>query len=394
MTTKAKHELYTILDKLGANLDITDTQYKLAEQRYASIGKWLSEGEYCLVDKKLCLMNGEIYPQGSLKLQTAVKPLGQDEFDVDLVFFTPNVSTNDIEPMELNRLIGNRLRENDDYKRMMNASPDQGRLKRGWRITYANEFHLDITPSINNHVEVHSNSELVPDRKVQDWKPSNPKDYVSWFNEIVEKVPSFKTSIGLGSILAREDHKVVELPENNFDKPLLKRYIQILKRHRDVMFQDKDDKPISIIITTLATKAYSYCIENNQYDNEFDLLSDVVKYMPCFIQFNEGQHEILNPKALSENFAERWNEVANKKLAFDNWQNNAQIFFESFNDIVGQNMIFESLKNGFGKVPVSRVYEDVTNSVSSNRANGLLGLGSLTGLTDSYSMKKNTFFGN
>ncbi|MFK5938804.1 MAG: nucleotidyltransferase [Sulfurimonas sp.] len=388
MTTKAKHELYAILDKLGANLDITDTQYKLAEKRYASIGKWLSEGEYCLVDKKLCLMNGQIYPQGSLKLQTAVKPLGQDEFDVDLVFFTPNVSTSDIEPTELNRLIGNRLREHTTYKDMLEP------LKRGWRITYANEFHLDITPSINNHAEAHSNSELVPDRKVQDWKPSNPKDYASWFNEIVEKVPSFKSSFGLGNILATEARTVVELPENNFDKPLLKRYIQILKRHRDVMFQDKENKPISIIITTLAAKAYLYCIEHNQYDNEFDLLSDVVKYMPCFIHLNEEQHEILNPKALSENFAERWNEVANKKLAFDNWQNNAQIFFESFNDIVGQNMIFESLENGFGKVPVSRVYEDVTNSVSSNRANGLLGLGSLTGLTDSYSMKKNTFFGN
>lgn len=384
MTTKAKHELYTILDKLGANLDITDTQYKLAEERYASIGKWLSEGEYCLIHKKLCLQNGEIYPQGSLKLQTAVKPLGQEEFDVDLVFFTPNISTNDIEPTELNRLIGDRLREHKTYKDMIEP------LKRGWRITYANEFHLDITPSINNHIEIYNNSELVPDRNVQDWKPSNPKDYASWFNEIVEKVPSFKSSFGLGNIFATEARTVVELPENNFDKPLLKRYIQILKRHRDVMFQDKENKPISIIITTLATKSYLYCIQNNQYDNEFDLLSDVVKYMPDFILLNNWQYQILNPKAQSENFAERWNEVPKKKLAFDNWQNSAQVFFESFNDIVGQNMIFESLENGFGKVPVSRVYEDVTNSVSNNRANGLLGLGTL----DSYSMKKNTFFGN
>jgi hypothetical protein len=388
MTTKEKHELYSILDKLGANLDITDTQYKLAKERYSSIGKWLSEGEYCLVDKKLCLQNGEIYPQGSLKIQTAVKPLGEDEFDVDLVFFTPNISTDDIKPTELNRLIGNRLREHKTYKTMLKP------LKRGWRITYAKEFHLDITPSINNHIEVHSNSELVPDIEVQDWKPSNPKDYADWFNEIVEKVPLFRSSFELDSILATEAHTVVELPNNNFDKPLLKRYIQILKRHRDVMFQDKENKPISIIITTLATKAYKYCIEYNQYDNEFDLLTDVVKYMPCFIHFNEGQHEILNPKALSENFAERWNEVANKKLAFDSWQNSAQTFFESFNDILGQNMIFESLENGFGKEPSSRVYEDITNNVSDNRANGILGLGSLTGLTDSYSMKKNTFFGN
>ena len=116
--------------------------------------------------------------------------------------------------------------------------------------------------------------------------------------------------------------------------------------------------------------------------------------MPNFILFENAKYRILNPKALNENFAERWNESPKKKLAFDNWQNNAQIFFESFNEIVGQNMIFESLENAFGKVPISRVYEDVTNRVSNNRANGLLGLGSLTEFTDSHSMKKNTFFGN
>lgn len=388
MTTKAKHELYTILDKLGANLDITDTQYKLAEERYISIGKWLSEGEYCLTHKKLCLQNGEIYPQGSLKLQTAVKPFGQDEFDVDLVFFTPNVSTDDIEPTELNRLIGNRLREHKTYKTMMEP------LKRGWRITYANEFHLDITPSINNDIELYSNSELVPDRKIQDWKPSNPKDYADWFNEIVEKVPLFKSSFGLDRVLATEAHTVVELPSNDFDKPLLKRYIQILKRHRDVMFQDKNNKPISIIITTLATKSYKFCIENSQYDNEFDLLTDVVKYMPYFYTETNGQFHILNPKATNENFAERWNEVPSKKLAFDSWQNNAQLFFESFNNTVGQNMIFESLENGFGKSSVSKIYEEMTNNVSTNRTNGILGLGLSTGLIDSFAMKQNTFFGN
>lgn len=37
---------------------------------------------------------------------------------------------------------------------------------------------------------------------------------------------------------------------------ILQRIVQILKRHRDIMFNGDEDKPISIIITTLASRAY------------------------------------------------------------------------------------------------------------------------------------------
>lgn len=388
MTTKAKHELYTILDKIGKNLDITDTQYKLAVDRYTAIGKWLADGEYCLVNKKLCLKNGEIYPQGSIKLKTTVKPLGQEEFDVDLVFFTPNVSTSDIEPTELNRLIGNRLREHKTYKNML------GPLKRGWRITYADEFHLDITPSINNTIELHNSSELVPDRKIQDWKPSNPKDYATWFDGISTLTPIFNRINALDAAFESKAHSVVDLPNNDNNKPLLNRYIQILKRHRDVMFQEKDNKPISIIITTLGTKAYDYCIKTNKYDNELDLLSDVIKYMPAFIDFSSGIYKVLNPKTMSENFAERWNEVPAKKKAFDTWHNQATTFFDSLYHMSGQHTIFESLEQGFGKKPVTVVSNDMASQVLGDRNNGLLNLSLLSTKDDIYAMKKNTFFGN
>src|SRR6185503_2735935 len=40
-------------------------------------------------------------------------------------------------------------------------------------------------------------------------------------------------------------------------EPLLQMAVQILKRHRDVTFEGRDDGPISIINTTLAGHAYS-----------------------------------------------------------------------------------------------------------------------------------------
>lgn len=394
MTKEAKHELFKVLDRLGSKLDITKTQYETAKKRYEAVGKWLASGEYCLTEgNKVCLRDGVIYLQGSIQLATTVKPIGQDEFDVDLVFFSPNISKYDIEPSELNRLIGDRLRENDDYRNMMDASPNNGRLKRGWRITYADEFHLDITPSINNHTE-YNNSEYVPDRKIQDWKPSNPRDYAVWFNDSASKLPSwsfiFKDSINI----AMESHKVTDFPEDEEMKPLLKRYVQILKRHRDEMFKEREQKPISIIITTLATHAYNECVKSKVYNNELDLLVDVIREMPNYIINDSGKYFILNPKTRYENFAERWNEVIAKKSAFDAWHENVLAFFESLYTISGTHNMFDALGRSFGKAQVSSVYEDMNSFVSQHREAGILGLGlSSSGILGN-PMKKNTFFGN
>jgi len=393
VTREAKHELFKVLDKIGSKLDITKAQYETAKKRYEAVGKWLAEGEYCLTGgSKVCLRDGEIYPQGSIRLATTVKPIGQGEFDVDLVFFSPNVSTYDIDPSELNRLIGERLRANADYKRMMEDSPNNGRLKRGWRITYADEFHLDITPSINNHTEK-NNSELVPDRKLQDWKSSNPKDYAVWFDERSKQVPSLNyLGLDMDSV-TMESHQVTDFPKDEEMKPLLKRYVQILKRHRDEMFKNKDHKPISIIITTLATHAYNKCVSSNTYTNELDLLTDIIKIMPDFIEENEGHYKILNPTTEFENFAERWNEVPIKKRTFDAWHSNALEFFETLYTLSGQHTIFKTLEEGFGKEPVSIVYNDINVNVEKNRAKGILGLSIGSTVAASSPMKKNTFYG-
>ncbi len=393
MTREAKQELFNVLDKIIRKLDITKSQYKKAKERYEAVGKWLADGEYCLTGgSQICLRDGEIYPQGSIRLATAVKPIVQEEFDVDLVFFSPNVSPGDIDPSELNRLIGDRLRANDDYRRMMESSPNKGRLKRGWRITYSDEFHLDITPSINNNIEK-NNSELVPDRKLQSWKPSNPKDYADWFDKCSEQMPQLGYITRDSIIVATESHKVTDFPENDEIKPLLKRYVQILKRHRDIMFKDRDHKPISIIITTLATHAYNKCVSSKKYDNELDLLTDIIKVMPDFIEVHEGYYLVLNPTTKYENFAERWNEVPAKKRAFDFWHESALKFFEELYTLSGQHRIFKALENGFGKEPVSIVYDDINENVEKNRRKGILGLGLGSTATGSSSMKKNTFYG-
>lgn len=73
-------------------------------------------------------------------------------------------------PAEVKRLLGMRLRANGRYAPILEEMP------RCWRLNYANEFHMDITPSIPNLLCA-SGDELVPDKTLRCWKASNPKGY-------------------------------------------------------------------------------------------------------------------------------------------------------------------------------------------------------------------------
>ncbi len=66
-------------------------------------------------------------------------------------------------------------------------------------------------------------------------------------------------------------------------KTTLQRTVQALKRHRDLHFADAPkDKPASIVITTLAARAY------RGQGSLFEVLVDVVERMPAFIEDREG----------------------------------------------------------------------------------------------------------
>jgi hypothetical protein len=58
--------------------------------------------------------------------------------------------------------------------------------------------------------------------------------------------------------------QVQPMPEYGFAKGVLRRAVQIYKRHRDIFFQGKENAPISIIITTLAAHAYEKAVKDWQ----------------------------------------------------------------------------------------------------------------------------------
>ncbi len=180
--------------------------------------------------------------------------------------------------------------------------------------------------------------------------------------------------------------------------------VQILKRHRDYRFLDADPAlaPISIVITTLASRSYEYCVSNSVFEDEFDLLCAVIRHMPRFIekQVIDGRQQwfIWNETTTGENFAEKWNDDPRRAQSFFEWHARALSDIERLVAIDGLDNLTKSLSESFGPGPANRAMASLTNDISTARAAGLLSVAPTVGLrinqpVGNTTVKRNTFFG-
>jgi hypothetical protein len=391
LATRKKQIVAGLLDNLCQQIEITDRQYQTAKTRYEAIGSWLSEST------SRYLHQVQIYPQGSIALGTTTKPLASNEFDVDLVCHLPIVlHTSDAHAVKA--LIGDRLKEHATYKGMLEEK------QRCWRINYANEFHLDITPSVNNP-NCYQGGELVPDKTMVHWKTTNPKGYTAKFEQYAAIKPHFHVP---ETIFGKAVCDSVEpMPEQTMSKPLLKRIVQLLKRHRDHMFVGTaraDLAPISIIITTLAGWAYAKCATQQLHADAFDFITAVIREMPAFIRvenWSGKQHFIIaNETTIGENFADKWNSDPRLVTAFTDWHSNVITSVQSLLMIEGVDRFADSLSRNFGAKTedVRQTLAGISAQISHARSAGRLAIAPTLGLITSPALgsvmvPKNTFFG-
>jgi len=334
------------LVSLARELDISPSDYKKAKERYEAVGKYLDEGEY------EGATNGvSVYPQGSFQLGTVTRPIKDSKeagYDIDLVCEL-SIPITSIKPERLKHTIGNRLKENQTYNRMLG---EEG--KRCWKLEYAEEngvdFHMDVLPSVRKNQEkidqlrestdytnLVDTAIAITNKKEGEtyiWSSSNPKGYSEWFKlrnrssyllvEYRERLHIFESNKGIFA-------EVADVPDQLIRTPL-QQSIQILKRHRDVYFAGhkiEKYKPISIIITTLAAHVYNN--EDNVYDALKNIIANLRKYLPSVDQESQQLSEKLiqrvgdnwyigNPVDAQENFADRWHEDNNARAkAFFQW---------------------------------------------------------------------------
>jgi hypothetical protein len=275
-------------------LQLTPTRYQQAVERYEAVCRWL-EATGSAVASYL----PTIYPQGSMRIGTTVRPFGRDEHDLDFVCeFQVSASTFQ-SPLQLLKLIESRLRENKAYALILEPK------NRCVRLNYANEFHLDILPACPDQASGGS-CLVVPDRESRLWKPSNPKGYGDWFEKRCELALA---------VLAERDRllaKAEPIPpqEATEEKSTLKRAVQLLKRWRDIHYEHTCDlAPISMVLTTLAANAYAGQL------SVAEALTGIIGRIVSLIRSSNPRVFVLNPANPQEDLSERWNDPA-KYAAF------------------------------------------------------------------------------
>lgn len=275
-----------ILDEIGRTLQISPTQYERARSAYESVGEWLEDASSSLAPYR-----PQIYPQGSMALRTTVRPLHNEEFDLDLVCELYGWTGT---AMQIYKAVGDRLGANETYRKMLEGK------KRCWRLNYAGDFHLDALPGREDRKGPTFSIE-VPDRSVSGWKPSNPKGYALWFEERA------------GSYYALLEARKAPLPAfapGDAGDPL-RRAVQLLKRHRDVRFDgDPDNAPRSIVLTTLAANHY------RGQESVGESLLAILSGIQSEIAHAEGVLVVPNPVNEAENFADAWQDNEPAYLQF------------------------------------------------------------------------------
>lgn len=338
ITVDLRKDLNTALRLITEKLDLDETRYQNAREKYEAVGNWLEADDSLLGEVAIV-----IYPQGSFSLGTVVKPLSAKEYDIDLVLELESFRGN---PDELKLLVGDRLKENEIYKSRLEE------MNRCWRINYVGEFHLDILPArLSQSNQISDTAIEVPDKDLRNWVPSDPRGYTSWFKSCMTE--QFKIHRQLRAQV--EKKSINDVPEYEV-KTTLQQAIQLLKRNRDIVFEhDGNDKPISILITTLAGRVYS-----NQADL-FVTLSDSVKNMPEHIEIRSGVAWVPNPANPEENFAEKWEEHPQRKQKFFDWLKNLEKDLESLRECSDIEEAENILNEMFGESLMVSVMQNVAD---------------------------------
>lgn len=309
------------LEALAVQVELSDSAYDRAVDRYNDLGQHLGRKESLLHN-----LQPHVFPQGSFALGTAIKALNRgDNHDLDLSCnLESGVSRQTHTQRQLKTMLKHELEE---YRKSRGIQDDLEEMHRCWRLKYQDKsgFHVDTVPGIPVDdtrraelsklmeqritmdsalaADVARDSMWITDNRSQtygvisqNWEASNPGGYLKWFQSRMA---------GLNERMAM-DAKVTEVPVYR-RKTTLQRSIQILKAHRDLMFAKlPDSKPISIIITTLAARAYQPTASMSQ---AMDAIINALD------QFRASDADVvLNPANPAENFADKWN---NPKYAKD-----------------------------------------------------------------------------
>lgn len=332
-----------ILEEATSEIDISQSSYAAAARRYKDLGQWFARPEAACAR-----YSPHIYPQGSFRIGTVIRPIDADgEYDLDLgCRLRSGLTKASHTQKELKELV---RRDLVDYRHARRIQAPIQSKHRCWRLQYQDElsFHMDAVPSIPESFSgkqalresvvmagetqaaaaflVESTGAITDDRlasfdKISDsWHISNSEGYARWFESRIK----LASGLMMERAVKARVSKIDDLPIHDWASPL-QMAVKLLKRHRDTMFADECERaPISIIMTTLAARAYKG--EPDIHQALFGILSTMDQYV------RSASPRVPNPVNPREDFADRWHDPASASLrledAFWKWLDRARSDF-------------------------------------------------------------------
>lgn len=348
--------------RAASEISLSEAQYQKIEGRYSQLQKILNASDNPL------LSEAHIFVQGSMRLKTTINPFsGAPEelntIDADAIIWLPHAQGAGAQ--EILDAIEERFKSGSRVQKEIK------KLRRGIRIIYADEnpgFHIDVTPAraINGNSQSNGEGKLeVPDRETG-WKASSPIPYSDWLQGA-----SKQTIVIAERQLSLEAATQDPLPlyQDYIDQDPLRASIKLLKRHRDewaIRTKNADYRPISAVITTLATHAYLDVAKNSQSTpiSPLDVILEIVRWMPYHIKHLGSDYFVCNPTDSGENFAEKWNRPKDGHLyhsAFQEWHKSANMSMSIGLESMSAESFAEVVKKNFGMSPA--FITDVNNKI-------------------------------
>jgi hypothetical protein len=257
-----------------------------------------------------------VFVQGSLLTDTVVKPIHQDELDLDVVILF-ELNHNEVEPRAIQDEIFNLLKADERYRDKVE------RKSRCVTIQYKTNFHIDLMPALPEFMGYENDSILVPHKKGPNlyfWQSSNPVGINKWLIEIENRyhLDSIQKSIKL----AEASIEVSPFPAPKKYKSNLRYIIQLLKRARDHYFKDDEEvKKIARSIALLVLAGTHYKPSGGS------LLSELLHVVSKIDEAtsNYMNLHVYNPlhsdrdNCQKEDFAEKWRQNKDLYQKFREW---------------------------------------------------------------------------
>lgn len=342
-----------ILESMLSRLELTPEQLSRAEKAYTRIAEHIAN--------ELDMPQNEVHivPQGSMRTRTTVRPRGNSNFDLDIVVKLTGHNEQRLTYKALFDAVGGAL------QKLPESAGDVTPKNRCWRVQMPREdFYFDVTPAIPDEQRLTGAALKVPDNRRKGWVPSNPEEFAKAVELVAAKRFDFQQQRAQQFVEARK--QVDPLPTQPVPlDDILRRVIQVMKLHRDNFYwnateEEKERQPISVIIVTLAMRAFDDLVtnRNHQMRSNIEVALEVIENMPRFIEKKNGMFRVSNPALPSENFAERWNEFNSKRAdEFYRWHGalirSVELLFEG--DETPDNK--EKLRSAFGQTGVDAFEE-------------------------------------